>query len=187
MPGPHSSPSLFTARTAAGLAGAALAACAPALDWREARLEGPGLQALFPCRPVAQTREVALAGSPRPVRLHACEAAGRTYAVMLADVAEPAAVGPALLALREASTAKAPAGAATPAPGWPLPAGATPQPAAGRWQLALPGGRLRMDTAVFARGTWVVQASVIGAAEPASASAPTLAVAPFFEALRFAP
>jgi hypothetical protein len=41
---------------------------------------------------------------------------------------------------------------------------------------------MQMDTALFARGTWVIQASVIGAA-----SRSDLSSEPFFEGLRFAP
>src|SRR5262245_60104525 len=40
-----------------------VSACSPALDWRETRLQGPGLLALFPCRPVAQSRQIELAGA----------------------------------------------------------------------------------------------------------------------------
>lgn len=164
-----------------------LAGCSPALDWRETRLKGPGLEATFPCRPVGQTRQVELAGRLVAMQLDGCEAGGRTFAVGWADVGDPAAVGPALQALRQASIGKAANRPARPITDWPAPRGATPQAAAGRWELhvAGPGGSvLAMDTAVFARGTWVVQASVIGP-EPVPGAA--AALAPFFEDLRFAP
>jgi hypothetical protein len=156
--------------------------CAPALDWREARIDGPGLLALFPCRPVAQTRQVALAGQRVSMQLHGCETSGRTFAVVLADMGEPAAVAPALQALRQASQDKT-GGAALTAVDWPAPPGATPQVDAGRWRLALPpdGKASRLDTALFARGTWVVQATVIGPPDDDELNAP------FFEGLRFAP
>jgi hypothetical protein len=160
-----------------------IAACSPALDWREARLGGPGLLALFPCRPVAQSRQIELAGAQVTMDLHACEAAGVTYAVGVADVRDPAHVGSALQALYEASAAKI--GNATPAAStaWSV-EGMTPQAAAGRWRLGgqrPDGSPLAMETAVFARGTWVLQASVVGAAPP------PVAVTPFFEGLHFPP
>ena len=160
-----------------------MAACSPTLDWRETRLEA-SLVALFPCRPVGQSRQLVLAGVPVAMSLQACEAGGNTYAVGLADVRDPAMVGPALLALREASTGKL-SGAAEPAASnaWSV-GGMTPQAAAGRWRLGgqrPDGSPLAMETAVFARGTWVVQASVIGGKPQAQA------VSPFFEGLRFQP
>jgi len=160
-----------------------LPGCSPALDWRETRLEGPGLMALFPCRPVAQSRQLVLGETPVTMSLQACEADGNTYAVGLADVGDPARVAAALRALSEASTAKlGPAAqAASQALGV---AGMTPQAMAGRWRLdgqRPDGAALGMETAVFARGTWVVQASVIGGKPAAQA------VAPFFEGLRFQP
>jgi hypothetical protein len=166
---------------------AVVAGCSPALDWRETRLKGPGLEATFPCRPVGQARQIELAGRLVTMQLDGCEAGGRTFAVGWADVGDPAAVGPALQALRQASAGKAVDRPARPRTDWAAPHGATPQAAAGRWELraAAPDGAvLAMDTAVFARGTWVVQASVIGP-EPGPAAA--AALAPFFEGLRFAP
>lgn len=166
---------------------AAVAGCSPALDWRETRMKGPGLEATFPCRPVGQVRQVELAGRLVAMQLDGCEAGGRTFAVGWADVGDPAAVGPALLALQEASAGKAAHRPAPPRTEWPAPRGATPQAAAGRWELPVAGpdgAALVMDTAVFARGTWVVQASVIGPEPGPDAAA---ALAPFFEGLRFAP
>lgn len=177
------------------------AACSPTLDWRELRLDGPGLLAMFPCRPITQSRQLSLAGAAVTMQLQACEAGGHTYAVGLADMHDPAAVGPALVALRAASEGNLGGAAGVPGghrpsvdevrggagaasdPAWSV-SGATPQAVAGRWQLAgqrPDGAALRMDTAVFARGTWVVQATVLGSAvQPA-------ATAPFFEGLRVVP
>lgn len=163
----------------------ALGGCSPALNWREVRLEEPGLIAMFPCRPVAQSRELTLAERPLSVKLHACEAAGGTYAVMAAKVPDPSSVNAVLLALRDTSLAKldTPDGASAARTGWQVP-GMTPQPAAGRWTLTHDRGReapVRLDTALFARGTWVIQASVI-----APASGADKAAEPFFEGLGFA-
>jgi hypothetical protein len=164
----------------------ALSGCSPALNWREVNLAEPGLVTMFPCRPVAQTRELPLAGHSLAPRLHACEADGNTYAVMAMDVRDPAAVNAVLEALRETSLAKLGSTGSESAghAGWQVP-GMTPQAAAGRWTLthaAAGEPPLRMGTALFARGTWVVQASVIGPASNKDQGSE-----PFFEGLRFAP
>lgn len=164
----------------------ACGACAPTLDWRELSLPGAGLHAAFPCRPVAQQRQVPMAGATVAMTLHACEAGGATFAVALADVGDPARVGPALRGLRETGAGKlgapAPSSSSSPALNWVVP-GMTPQPEAGRFvwpgQAGQPSG-WHWHTALFARGTWVVQASVIGVLPPAQA-------APFFDALRWSP
>jgi hypothetical protein len=163
-----------------------LPGCSPALNWREVRLEEPGLIAMFPCRPVAQTRALALAGRSLSPRLHGCESDGRTYAVLAVDVQDPSVVNAVLQSLRDASLAKleAPESASASQAAWQVP-GMTPQAAAGRWSLAharASEAPMQMDTALFARGTWVIQASVIGAG-----SRPDLSSEPFFEGLRFVP
>jgi len=169
---------------AVAFASLAVSGCSPALNWREVRLEGPGLAAMFPCRPVAQTRDVVLAGHALSPRLDACESDGGTYAVMAVDVRDPSEVGAVLKSLRDASLAKlgSPQGASAASAAWQV-EGMTPQPAAGRWTLThSQAGQppVRMDTAVFAHGTWVVQASVIGPAAAAGRESE-----PFFEGLRF--
>jgi hypothetical protein len=176
-------PSPMCSAGAVAIALLAASGCSPALNWREVRIEGPGLVAMFPCRPVAQTRNVALAGHALAPRLDACESGGATYAVMAVDARDPAEVNAVLKSLRDSSLAKldSPQSASASA-GWQV-AGMTPQAASGRWSLthARAGETpVRMDTAVFARGTWVVQASVIG---PATAT--DLQREPFFEGLRF--
>ena len=160
-----------------------LAACAPVLDWREVRpADSGGLVLLMPCRAAAQKREVVLAGQTLRLALNACDAGERTWAVASADVADPALVPAALRAMHAAAAANI--GAA--APDWlPLSVpGATPQPAAGRARLAgrRPDGKaLIVDTAVFSRGTVVVQVSLLGDA-PTAGDAQML-----FESLRFEP
>ncbi|MEK8030745.1 hypothetical protein AACH06_07895 [Ideonella sp. DXS29W] len=169
---------------AAAVAGG-LSACAPALDWREVSIDGPGLSAAFPCRPVSQTRDVPLGGRATKMTLSACEAAGVTFAVSIADVQDPSRVPAALVELRAGSLGKVTTGPAMPRQlaSWSV-AGATPQPQAGRWRAdgTRPDGQsLSMDTAVFSRGTWVIQASAIGDRLDESGQAP------FFDGLRFAP
>jgi hypothetical protein len=159
-----------------------LTACSPSLNWREARLNAPDLLALFPCRPVAQSRNVPLGAAEVTLTLHACEAGGQTFAVATADMRDPGAVDAGLKALRDATLAKAGDAAASAPPAVVAIEGMTPQPAAGRWHLQGrgPDGPVPVDMAVFAHGTWVVQATVIGGGRDAQATAP------FFEGLRFA-
>lgn len=163
----------------ASLAAAGLWACAPALDWRDTRPEGADAQLQFPCKPNGQSRDLNLAGQRVNLALHACAAGGLTWGLAVADVADPALVGPALTELATSAVSNLGASAAE-----PLPLrvhGATPYPAAGRQRLSgkLPDGRaVHMEVAVFARGTRVYQASVLGE-RPAAEDAQT-----FFDSVR---
>jgi len=150
---------------AAGL-GLALCACTPALDWREVRPAGSGASVLLPCRPNGQERRVPLAGQAVQLTLYACSANGQTWGLAFADVADPARLGAALEALRGAAAANIRAVAPGQALALAVP-GATPHAAAVRTRLAglLPTGEaVQMQVAVFARGTRVFQATVLGAA-----------------------
>lgn len=143
----------------------ALVACAPALNWRDVRPEGSGAQLLFPCKPDVQERRVALAGPPVRLTLNACNAGDLTWALAHADVTDPARVGPALAALQAGAAINLGAPPAT----WTPQAvpGATPQPGSGHARLAgqRPDGQpAQMQVLVFAHGTQVFQASVVGAA-----------------------
>ena len=71
-------------------------ACAPALDWREVRPAGSGITLLFPCKPDSHARQVQLGPHSVRLELHACTAAGTTWALAFADMGDPARVGPAL-------------------------------------------------------------------------------------------
>jgi hypothetical protein len=160
---------------------AVLAGCSPAHDWREVRPEGSGLVLLLPCRPDAHARDVALAGRTLKLALVACSAGGQTWAVAYGDVADPAAVGPALDELRTAAARNLGAGAA-PAPAALAVPGATPNAGSGRFAVAgkLPDGTaVQEQAAVFARGTLVFQATAVGAQLPAEAAET------FFASLRF--
>lgn len=147
------------------LLAATLAACAPALDWRDVRPDASGAQLLMPCRPDSAERRLSLAGAPATLTLLACTSGDVTWALGHADVGEPARVQPALEALRRAALANL--GAAdvrTLALAVP---GATPNAASGRWALVgrLPdGSAVQAQVAVFARGTRVFQATALGPA-----------------------
>lgn len=173
--------SFCVGRTAwVALLGALLAACSPALDWREVRAEA-GALALFPCKPVKETRAVLLTGLKTSMTMRACQAGGVTYALASAEVGDPARIAPALAELKS-SLAGNIGGTAPVTRPLALP-GMTPSAEAQRVALqgALPDGTpVRQSSAFFARGTWVFQATVMGP-EPAAEAVET-----FFEGFKFA-
>ena len=156
-----------------------LSACSAALDWRQFQPEGWPLQLAMPCKPADQQRRIPLAGTTVALRMLSCSAGDHIFAVASADVGDPARVGPALRALAAAAQANVRATVIAEQPA-NVP-GMTPQADARRWQLRgqLPDARpVAEQLQVFAHGTRVYQASVIGpAADDAHAS-------PFFDALR---
>lgn len=159
-----------------------LAACAPALDWRQFQPDGWPLSMGMPCKPASQERRVALAGQNVALRMLSCTADGHIFAVGSADLADPAQVGPALQALGQAAQANARARVLREQPA-AVP-GMTPNPAALRWQLQgrLPDGQqVAEQVQVFAHGTRVFQASLVGP------QADDARAAPFFDALRVIP
>jgi hypothetical protein len=162
------------------MAGLALCAgaCTPALNWREVRLDG-GALALFPCKPEHQTRTLTLVGQPVALTLHACEATGLRFAVAQADVQDPARVEAALAALAAAQARNLqttlPPGDAVQVPGM------TPNPQARRYALSgrrPDGAAVQAQLLLFARGTQVLQATVLDGAPD------TPAVHTFMDALR---
>lgn len=172
---------LARARHAALVALVLAAACSPALDWREVRPQGTAVNSLLPCKPKASVRTLMLAGQSVRMSLLACSADKWTWALATADVAEPARVGPALVALRDSardnlqgqvvgSTAAAVRGA-------------TPHEASAALSIAgrrPDGGEAHARVVVFSHGTQVFQATVMGGRPPAGAADP------FFDSLRVA-
>jgi hypothetical protein len=148
----------------AGLTGL-LAACSPALDWRELRPEGFGLVLTLPCRPAIASRRLTLAGEAVALGLQACSADRATYAIASALLSDPAAVPAALDQLASASLANVDGRIVAERPAQ-VP-GMTPQ--AGARQLRISGHlsdgqEVEIDTVVFAHGLRVYQASVVGGA-----------------------
>lgn len=144
------------------------------------RLPDTPLKVAFPCRPTSHVRKVPLTGQTVTMTLHACDAAGQTFAIAWVDTGDPARTGVVLQALGAAAgsnLAAAPASAS--AFGFP---GMTPHPAAATWRLLgrRPDGEaVHAQVAVFAVGTQAFQATVLGAAdEPAR---------PFFAAIEARP
>jgi hypothetical protein len=137
------------------------AACSPTFNWREVKLPGGPGHAMFPCRPKQEQRTVPLAGRQVVLTLLACRTGDTTFALGVAEVGDPAQLGPAMEALKTAAAANI--------GGMPVPAdmpaidGVMPHPATGAWRLQgrLPDGRaVQARLAVFAQGTRVFQATV---------------------------
>ncbi|HEY4065930.1 MAG TPA: hypothetical protein VGM74_03465 [Burkholderiaceae bacterium] len=169
-----SEPPDWTAR-AARVATCALAlsaaACSPALNWRTFVPEDSGLSMTFPCRPDRQARAVMLAGASVHMEMLACSAAGATYAVSFADVADPARIATLLSEWRSAAVANV-QGAAGPLAPMQV-AGMTPNDQAVRVSIEgkLPDGAgVQERAAFFVHGLRVYSASAIGAKlDPAAA------------------
>jgi hypothetical protein len=147
------------------------AACVPALDWREVRPAATSLQLLFPCKPTSQQRTVSLAAAPVLLTLQACQAGKLTWALSHADMADPARVAPALAELKAAAVGKMGQPTAT----WSVLAtpGATPNLQSGLAKLSSKEPRqqaVQMHVAVFAHGTRVFQATVLGELVPEQAA-----------------
>jgi hypothetical protein len=145
--------------------GFALAACTPALDWRELSPEGSQARLMFPCKPASHMRRVAMAGGTIDMSMFACSAGETVYALSFADVNEPARVGAALEELARAAQSNlqsSSSAASEPA----KVAGMTPHPQSAQWRLAgrLPDGRAVQERVVlFSHGTRVYQATMLGA------------------------
>ena len=156
-----------------------LAGCAPVLDWRQFQPEGWPLVVAMPCKPATQQRQVALAGHTVALRMLSCTADGHTFAVVSTDLGDPLRVGPALQALSQSAQANVRAHVLSEQPA-AVP-GMTPNPAARRWRLRgqLPDGQaVAEQVMVFAHGTRVFQASVIGG------QADDARAVPFFDAIQ---
>jgi hypothetical protein len=169
-------------RLVAGLAGLAglLAACSPALDWRELRPEGFGLALTLPCRPAVASRGLTLAGEAVALGLQACSVDKATFAIASALLSDPAAVPVALDQLAAASLANVDGRIVAEQPAQ-VP-GMTPQAGARRLRISghlSDGQAVEIDTVVFAHGLRVYQASVVGGASEGRQA--------LFDSLRIAP
>ena len=161
------------------LSAASSMACAPALNWREVRPEGSGLEAVFPCRPDRHERRVALAGAGVSMQMHVCEAAGLTFAISLVDVDAPDRVARVMTEMRALAVSNVGATDSTVA-ALQVP-GMTPNPQAALLDArGRPVGaeRLGLRAAFFSKGLRIFQATVVGADPSVEATQP------FFAGLR---
>lgn len=157
----------------------ALAACAPALDWRDVRSAGGGLVGLMPCKPERFDRRVEVAEQAVRMRLMSCAAAGGTYAIGELELADPSRAGAVMEALQQAMVRNV--GAAEPS--------RTPWSIRGAVALAQmqrlrvsgalgDGSAVQAEAVFFAHGAQVYQASVVAGRPDAEA------VEAFFAALK---
>jgi hypothetical protein len=140
-----------------------LAACQPALNWREVRPKESGAVALFPCKPEVDKRPAG--NGEGAMGLAHCEAAGLNFALSWADLPNPTQAGAALQAMSRSLATKLKQ---------PLPpaqtlqvAGMTPLPEAAQHRLAAAGAVTRI--AVFSHGERVYQALMSGDRDDAAA------------------
>jgi hypothetical protein len=163
--------------------GLALAACTPALNWREVRPEGSSVRGMFPCKPASHARRVAIAGQTEEMSMWACSADETVYALSFADVKDLARVGAALDELGRAAQSNLQSqGDAASQPA--SVAGMTPHPQSAQWRLSgrLPDGRAVQERVLlFSHGTQVYQATMLGARLDAEAQET------FFGAVRVGP
>lgn len=158
---------------------AGLAACTPAMNWREVRPADSQAVALFPCKPDNHARRVMLAGAEVSMQLASCTASGHVYALSHADVGQADRVTPALQALARAAADNI-GGQATRIGAQSVP-GMAAHPLAQRWAVTgqrADGSPIEAQVAVFTRGSRVYQASVVGPMIDRDASTV------FFEALK---
>ena len=178
--GRDNAPVTRTNRWPAVLAGACVAACAPAHDWREFVPEGSGLHVAFPCRPDRTTRTVVVAGRQVAMSMLSCRSDDVTYAVGFLSLGDPQRITSALSELRANAVNNVRGG---PVESVPLQIeGMTANAQASRVTLAgrLPDGTVVQEhAAFFTRGLQVYQAVVIGATPGKSE------IGTFFDALKF--
>lgn len=168
---------------------ASLAACSPAMNWREVRPSSTRLQALMPCKPDEAVRTVTLDDRPVQMHLAGCDADGATF--VIGWVPAPAELLGSILGAWQDSTLSLAGIASGPdAPtGKPfVPTGMLALPQSVRLQatgLSTEGGALPMDAAWFAEsgGPGALEGQAMFAAIYRAPSAPD-AAATFFSGLR---
>lgn len=137
--------------------------CSPELNWRDWRMDPPGVSLLFPCKPVRQQRTLQLASAPRVLVLHVCDAGGTSWAVAHVDAGSAEQAPGVVQALVDGIHANLNLGRTTASgPGLE---GADALPGTGRYRVAgqLPDGRSRRaEHLVLSLGARVVQVSALG-------------------------
>lgn len=159
-----------------------LAACSPALNWREVRPENTRLSLLLPCKPDKAEKTVPLGGQPTRLSMLGCDAAGVTFAVAVADVGDAARAAPVLAQWQIATLTNMKADPAASQAGPLKLAGAALQPAP--TLVRAPGQRVdgaavNGQAAYFAQGSQVFQVVMY-----ADKIAPEVAET-FFSSLKF--
>jgi hypothetical protein len=139
----------------------ALAACSPTFDWREVRIEGTGLKAMFPCKPDNAARQVPMAGREVSLQVRGCDTGGATFALLSAEIGDPSRTGEVLAQWNAATLANMRGTATQQGPFLPRGALGLPQSqkvvARGQRQ---DGSPVQGHAAYFARGRHVFQAVI---------------------------
>lgn len=138
-----------------------LAACTPALNWREARFDNAPLVALLPCKPDKGVRPLQLQGRQVELTMQGCEASGALFTVGVAQLASPADAGALLGPWKAALLANARSSTSVDQP-FVLP-GTTPWPGAVRASFSgqsADGSPVVGQVALFVRGAQLYQAAV---------------------------
>ncbi|MBG6072367.1 MULTISPECIES: hypothetical protein [unclassified Polaromonas] len=159
-----------------------VAACSPALNWRDVRPEGTRLSLLLPCKPDKAQKVVPLGGRPTQLSMLGCDADGATFAVAIADVGDPLQAAPVLALWQDLTLANM---KAAPASRQPLPLkipGASPGTPVTRLQAQgqrADGTAVSGQAAYFAQGSQLFQVVIY-----APRIAPEVAET-FFSSLKF--
>ncbi|HMN78249.1 MAG TPA: hypothetical protein PKC97_19525 [Burkholderiaceae bacterium] len=151
--------------------GASMTACAPAFNWREVQPAGSGVTLQFPCKPQTRTRAVMLDGEAVAMTMLSCSAQGLNFALVHAELGDPARVTPTLIAMRKALAANAEGREVKAAP-FAL-AGMTPNEQAVRVRYAgrsPQGDPIEEEAAFFSRAMHVYQLAVLGTQLDAAAA-----------------
>lgn len=141
--------------------GCALAGCNPTFNWREVRVEPGGLTAMLPCKPDKGARTVPMAGREVSLDALGCEVGDATFAVLTAEIVEPARIGEALDQWKTATLANLRSASAQESPFRPPGALGLRQSlqVAASGQRA-DGARVESRAVYFARGPRVFQAVI---------------------------
>jgi hypothetical protein len=140
---------------------AAVTACSPTFNWRDIRVEPSRLKAMLPCKPEHSAREVPMAGRQVSLEVVGCDTAGATFAVLTADIGDPARTAEVLGQWKAATLANMRGAASRETPF--LPRGAQPMREA--LQVVASGQRadgsaVEGHAAYFAQGGRVFQAVI---------------------------
>jgi hypothetical protein len=152
---------LMNLAVAALLVSGCILACDPTFNWREVRADSTGLTAMLPCKPDKAARTVPMGGRPVSLEVLGCDAGGATFAVLSADIGEPARAGEVLTQWKTASLANLRSAGAREKPFRPPGALSLPQSlqvvASGQ---RADGSQVASQAAYFARDTRVFQAVI---------------------------
>jgi hypothetical protein len=134
-----------------------LAACSPAWNWREVRLEDAPLTAVLPCKADQASQTVTLAGATAELQMTGCESGGATLAVSRVRLPSGASAAEALSQWRAVTLAGMRAQNVQEQPFQPVGSLALPQST-----RVVASGRYRDGRAVNAQAVWFAQASPQG-------------------------